>query len=56
MSEARFKCWWGARGMDNLINKCCILGVAPAYLLKLLSYLRPVRVGDRFARPVAVTI
>ena len=34
----------------------CILGVAPAYLSKLLSYLRPVRVSDHFVRPLAVTI
>src|SRR6218665_2157157 len=37
----------------------CILGVAPAYLSKLFvlsSYLRPVRVGDHFARPLVVTI
>src|SRR6218665_2685903 len=33
-----------------------ILGVAPVYFSELLSYLRPVRVGDHFARPLVVTI
>src|SRR6218665_3240487 len=34
----------------------CILHVATAYLSDHLSYLRPVRVGDRFTRPIVVTI